>query len=57
MVKPIEDRMAGKYNTMHSKKSKMDERLGMKRGKESMKSQSYKSRRAESKGMKKRMKK
>ncbi len=49
--------MAGKYNTMHSKKSKMDERLGMKRGKESMKSQSYKSRRAESKGMKKRMKK
>ncbi len=36
-----------------SKKSKMDESLGMRKGKESTKSQSYKSRRAESTGMKK----
>jgi len=42
----------------YSKKSKMDERLGMKGGKESGMKQSYKSRRDESTGMKKsRMKK
>ena len=35
-----------------SKSSKMDESLGMRRGKESGKKQSYKSRRDESKGMK-----
>ncbi len=40
-----------------SKSSKMDESLGMRKGKESSKSQSYKSRRDESKGMKKRKKK
>ena len=40
-----------------SKSSKMDESLGMRRGKESTKSQSYKSRRKESTGMKKAMKK
>lgn len=39
------------------KKDRMDESLGMRRGKESTKSQSYKSRRDESKGMKKAMKK
>lgn len=37
-------------------KDKMDEMLGMKRGKESSKKQSYKSRRKESTGMKKAMK-
>jgi len=39
-----------------SKASRMDESLGMRRGKESSKSQSYKSRRDESMGMKKAMK-
>lgn len=38
-----------------SKASKMDESLGMRRGKESTKKQSYKSRRDESEGMEKRM--
>lgn len=38
-----------------SKAARMDESLGMKRGKESKKKQSYKSRRDESKGMKKHM--
>lgn len=36
-----------------SKNSRMDESLGMRRGKEADKKQSYKSRRDESKGMKK----
>lgn len=36
-----------------SKADKMDESLGMRRGKESKKKQSYKSRRDESKGAKK----
>lgn len=36
-----------------SKEDKMDESLGMKRGKESTKKQSYKDRRDESKGSKK----
>ena len=40
-----------------TKKDKMDESLGMRRGKESGKKQSYKSRRDESKGMKKSKKK
>lgn len=40
-----------------SKADKMDESLGMRRGKESGKKQSYKSRRDESKGMRKRRKK
>lgn len=40
-----------------TKKSRMDESLGMRRGKESTKMQSYKSRRKESTGMKKAMKK
>lgn len=40
-----------------SKSDKMDESLGMRRGKESTKKQSYKSRRKESTGMKKAMKK
>lgn len=40
-----------------SRASKMDESLGMRRGKESTKKQSYKSRRKESRGMKKAMKK
>lgn len=40
-----------------SKSDKMDESLGMRRGKESTKKQSYKSRRDESKGMRKRKKK
>ena len=40
-----------------SKASRMDESLGMRRGKESGKKQSYKSRRDESMGMKKAMKK
>lgn len=35
-----------------TKKDKMDESLGMRRGKESVKKQSYKARRDESKGMK-----
>lgn len=39
-----------------SKASRMDESLGMRRGKESSKKQSYVSRRKESKGMKKAMK-
>lgn len=38
-----------------TKKDKMDESLGMRRGKESTKKQSYKSRRHESTGMKKAM--
>lgn len=38
-----------------SKASKLDESLGMRRGKESKKKQSYASRRKESKGMKKSM--
>lgn len=37
------------------KASRLDESLGMRRGKESTKKQSYKSRRNESKGMKKAM--
>jgi hypothetical protein len=40
-----------------SKASRMDESLGVRRGKESTKKQSYKSRRDESTGMKKAMKK
>lgn len=40
-----------------SKNSRMDESLGMRRGKESSKKQSYKSRRDESRGMKKTMRK
>jgi hypothetical protein len=40
-----------------SKADKMDESLGMRRGKESGKKQSYKDRRDESKGAKKPMKK
>lgn len=36
-----------------SKSSRLDESLGMRRGKESTKKQSYKSRRDESRGMKK----
>ncbi len=47
--------MEGKYK--QSGHSKMDESLGERRGKESTKKQSYKSRRAESTGMKKRKKK
>lgn len=39
--------------TKQTKKDKMDESLGMRRGKESTKKQSYKSRRHESTGMKK----
>ena len=39
-----------------SKKDRVDESLGMRRGKESSKKQSYKSRRDESAGMKKSMK-
>lgn len=39
------------------KKDKLDESLGMRRGKESTKKQSYKDRRDESKGMKKSVKK
>lgn len=39
-----------------SKASRLDESLGMRRGKESTKSQSYKSRRDESKGSRKRKK-
>jgi len=38
-----------------SKASRLDESLGMRRGKESTKKQSFKSRRDESKGMKKAM--
>jgi len=38
-----------------SKSSRLDESLGMRRGKESTKKQSYKSRRDESRGMKKAM--
>jgi hypothetical protein len=38
-----------------SKSSRLDESLGMRRGKESKKKQSYKSRRDESRGMKKTM--
>lgn len=40
-----------------SRKDKMDESLGMRRGKESTKEQAYPARRAESMGMKKAMKK
>lgn len=40
-----------------TKKDKMDESLGMKRGKESTKEQAYPARRHESMGMKKAMKK
>lgn len=39
-----------------SRSDRMDESLGMRRGKESTKTQSYKSRRDESRGMKKSMK-
>ena len=38
-----------------SKSSRLDESLGMRRGKKSTKKQSYKSRRDESRGMKKTM--
>ena len=51
------DKAKGKNMKKQSKASKMDESLGMRRGKESGKKQSYKSRRDESKGMKKAMKK
>lgn len=40
-----------------SRASRMDESLGMRRGKESKKKQPYKARRDESKGMKKAMRK
>jgi hypothetical protein len=40
-----------------TRKDKMDESLGMRRGKESTKKQSYKSRRDESAGMKKTIRK
>jgi hypothetical protein len=48
-----------KGNTMkkQSKNSRMDESLGMRRGKESTKKQSYSSRRKESRGMSKAMRK
>lgn len=45
------------YVKKQTKKDKMDESLGMRRGKESTKKQSYKSRRHESTGMKKAMRK
>ena len=45
----------GSQMKKQTKKDKMDESLGMRRGKESTKKQSYKSRRNESTGMKKAM--
>lgn len=46
------DNKKGEQVKKQTKKDKMDESLGMRRGKESTKKQSYKSRRNESKGMK-----
>ena len=55
--KELISKLKGKKMKKQSLKDKMDESLGMRRGKESTKKQSYKSRRDESMGMKKAMKK
>jgi len=52
-VEMYQDQVKRKYNKHQTKADRLDESLGMRRGKESTKKQSYKDRRDESKGARK----
>ena len=52
-IEMYQDQVKRKYNKHQTKADRLDESLGMRRGKESTKKQSYKDRRDESKGARK----